>query len=159
MPNITAVRGYLINFDILVNINGFRIELCGFQVIPRKEVSTTSGSIPTTFRSIWHYLSKSILAIWSTLLTSWSTFVVSRSSSIASRLKMQVHTRNLNRYFIDPCECVPGMHNHTGRLCVCCQVLLRISHFRGRFLGQESISCLFVCPFPPHTTRQHHLTW
>ena len=34
------------------------------------------------------------------------------------------------------------------------QVLHRISHVKGGFLGQESISCLFVCPFPPHATAQ-----
>ena len=44
-----------------------------------------------------------------------------------------------------------------GRLCVLLgQVLHRIRHFKGGFLEQESISCLFVCPFTPHTTAQQH---
>ena len=38
-------------------------------------------------------------------------------------------------------------------------VLHRNSHFKGRFLEQESISCLFVCPFPHHATRQQHPMW
>ena len=36
------------------------------------------------------------------------------------------------------------------------QVLHRISHLRGGFLVQESICCLFVCPFPPHARAQQH---